>query len=269
MDNTIVPVDNLDTLVEADQSNDLLGYLRNQPVQAAASEDGVNVDGAAPQEQSAEEGGENADQAAASQEEPQQQTTAAAAPDDAEKRRYEQAIADLSQQRDVDRTNMLIIAQQARAADDRAFEASIIQMDEDQQKTARAERRAESLQRENDAIRANQQERQNRDMEASKGVAAYKLVTALQLGMDDVEILKTAETPQGMIAMARGLAARSGTQQQSQQQTKQQTRPAVNAKALVAGGDNATAAPPKRVEQRKGDLQGLMRERGYVAVEVG
>jgi len=267
MDPETIPVDNVDALVEADQSNDLLGYLRGQGFQAASATDDVaNIDEAsAPEEAAQTTDAQNAETAAVAQPDAGEQAAPGLTVADAEKQRYEATIADLSRQRDVDRTNLLIIAQQARAAEDARFEASLAQMDEEQQKIARAERKADLLQRERDSLLSERQQRQQRDDEAGKGIAAYKLVSALGLDLDDVDVLTTAETPQGMIAMAKGLAARKAAQPQTQQPAK----PQVQMQNLVAGGENAPSAPPKRVEQRKGDLMGLFKERGYVNVATG
>lgn len=271
METEIQQIDNIDSLVDSDQSSGLLGYIQSQQFEAAppdlvVSQDGAEVP-AEPQDQTVDP---NVATIASPVVQPEVVTSPPAVLPDLEKQRYERAIADLQQQQDASRQQLLAVARAARANEDKLFESSLSSMTDEEAAIAKANRRAEQAEAQakfaSDQLNGFQQEQNKSQQETAKGVAAYKLAEKLGLPVSSIDVLKTAETVPGMLMMAKLLGQTIGPQPSAQPQApaspQQPTAPAV----FAAGGEQAPAAPTQKAAQRTGDLIDMFRERPYVAV---
>lgn len=273
MDNTsATPVDNIDSLVETDQSGGLLGYINGQTFQSASPDDVVSIQGVDGSQENLDLAvAQNVVETATVPEVPVAPTTPPVLTDDVDKQRYERAIADLTAQRDQERQVVLRIASEARRREDALFEESLKYLDPEEAQAKRTEKQMEQIRLENQHLRTQfqltQQEQENKNQEAAKGMAAYKLAQALSLPLESVDTLMSAETTTGMLNMARQLSSVYGRiPQAAAPQAPQATQAPQLQGVMAAGGEQAPAAPPPKTPQRSGDLLGMMRERGYVSV---
>jgi hypothetical protein len=276
-------VDNIDSLV-SDQPNDLLSYIGQQQFQAAPSDLSVTQDESfAPQdaqqpvvEQNVVAPAPASAQAATPQPFVPGVTNPAQDAGSVEKQRYERAIADLTAQRDAERQTALRVAAEARRHEDQLFEASLKNMDPEQADLERARHEARRAKEAANFFRGQYEEKvateQRANQESGKSIAAYKISQALGWSFEDAETLKTAETPEGMLALARTIynmrQAQGQNQQQAPAQAPVQQQQQVNPALYAAGGAAPAAAPSQRTPQRQGDLIGMMRERPYQSVVV-
>lgn len=167
-------------------------------------------------------------------------------------------------------SSLALVAKEAKQREDALFERSIQHLSDEDQEAERQAREVERIRGENEYLRMQEQNRTAREEEQNErimqGLFAQEVANRLQLGNDPrvMGLLMESVSPAEMVFRAQRLAQFNHQTAIATQQ--QQAAQAVQRNVHVAGGEYAPAAPPKKAEERTGNLIDMMRERQYEAV---